>query len=157
MNLWHSLPKAVMNAKVEGETGQELGRDLQRFIKQTKLMRLRKSAQLKKVRGWDSMRAKYCERLPISYFSLGMGLWPLLEAGTGLSRPFVWTKTSTHTSSCKPQRWGRRQSCSSPAQKGSSLLMPVLERWHNWKSAEVTHVWDLQEQAPRSVWLGCPF
>jgi len=84
-------------------------------------MRLRRSAWLKIVRGWDSMQRKYCKCLPVSYFSLGMGLWPLLEAGTGQGRPFVWTKTSTHTSSYKSQGWGRRQSCWSPAQRQQSL------------------------------------
>lgn len=97
-------------------------RDLQRIIKQAKHMRLWKSAQLKIVGGWDSIWGKYCKCLPISYISLDMGLWPLLEAGTGLGRPVVWTKTSTHTSSWKPQHWGRRQqSWSSPAHRQQSF------------------------------------
>lgn len=52
MILWDSLPKDVKNAQVKGEPGQVFEReDLQKIIKHAKHMRLRKSAQLKIVRG----------------------------------------------------------------------------------------------------------
>lgn len=89
------------------------------------------------------MQGKYYKHLPIYCFLLGMGIWQLLEAGTGLCGSFVRTKMSTHASSCKSQCWGKRQQLCSSLHKGSRLLVLVLERRHNWKLAEVMHVWSL--------------
>lgn len=120
----HGTPcrRMLWMQKIKGKTGQVLGREiLQRIINQAKHIRLRKSPQLKTVRSWDSLRGKYCKRLPVSYFSLGVYLLMLLETETGLDGPFIWTKMTTHMSSCKPRCCGERQSRLSPARRQQSL------------------------------------
>lgn len=72
------------------------------------------------------MWGKYCKRLPISYFSPGMGLWPLLEAGTGLGRPFEPKRPLIHPH-VNHSAWVEGNHVR-PLHKSSSLLMLVLER-----------------------------